>query len=106
MARPRNDAEQAEAEKRLAEARTRLEKAQADAAEAGSGLRAVTMQNIPEMEVEVVPGSMISHNDKAYYGEGYALAPEGHEGNDTLSLDGPTALALMQQGYVKIRGTA
>lgn len=103
MARARSDKEAAEA--RLADARERLEQAQLDAAEAGAGLAATVMQNIPEMDVEVLPGNSVSHGDRVFYGEGYPLAPDDHKGNDSLSLDGPTALALMQLGHVRIKGT-
>lgn len=101
-----NGGDRAAAEKRLADARAELEAAQQRAAEAGAGLAAATTRNIPEMEVEVLPGNLVSHEDKAYYGEGYALAPEGHEGNDRLTLDGPTALSLMQQGHVTLVGVS
>lgn len=95
-----------EAAKAVEDAQAELLAAQERAAEAGQGLAAARMQNVPEMEVEVVEGSLISHNDKAYYGEGYPLAPDDHKGNDTLKLDGPTALALMQSGHVRIKGAA
>lgn len=104
MAKPKDEA--AEARARLEEAQGKLAEAAREAAEATSGLQAVTTRNIPEMEVEVLPGNTVSHNGESYYGEGYPLAPEGHKGNDTLSLDGPTAIALMQSGHVTVKGAA
>lgn len=107
MARPRSEpSDAASAEARVEAAQEALRDAQQEAAEASSGLQAATMRNVPTMTVEVMPGSMISHADKAYYGEGYPLAPEGHEGNDSLDLDGPTALALLQTGHVTVKGAA
>lgn len=112
MARQRNgdgqsarERERRDAEAKLADARARLEEAQQAAAEAGSGLAAVTTRNIPEMEVEVLPGNTVSHNGVTYYGEGYSIAPDEHAGS-RLTVDGPTALALMQAGHVRIAGAA
>jgi hypothetical protein len=99
-------ADREEAQRRFDEAQEALQQAQQEAAEAGQGLAATVTQNIPEMGVEVLPGNSVSHNNEVYYGEGYPLAPEGHEGGDRLTLDGPTALALLQAGTVRITGEA
>lgn len=92
------------AEERLAEARATLEQAQQDAAEAASGVMAAKMRAVPPITIEVMPGTAVGEGGKMYYGEGYALAPDGHKGNDRLTLDGPTALALMQTGHVTFVG--
>lgn len=97
---------QEDAQQRYDEAQEALQAAAQEAADAGQGLAAAVTQNIPEMEVEVMPNHSISHNDTVYFGEGYPLAPEGHEGGDTLTLEGPTALALLQAGAVRIKGEA
>jgi hypothetical protein len=103
---PKDADPQAEAKKRLADAQAALEEARQEAADAGAGLAAVTTRGIPEMIVEVAPGNTVSHDGETYYGEGYPFAPEGHKGNDELSLDGPTAIALMQGGHVRVKGAA
>lgn len=95
----------AQAEKRNAEAQEALAKAQEAAAEAASGLAVTKTRNIPKMTVEVTPGNMIGHEGKFYYGEGYALAPDEHDG-DTVVLDGPTAMNLMMLGMVRVKGEA
>lgn len=100
------DAAELEAAENLREAQAEATAAQERALQAGQGLVAAKMRRVPEMEVEVLPGEHISHGDKSYYGEGATHAPEGHTGNDTLKLDGPTAISLMQLGHVTIRGAA
>jgi hypothetical protein len=81
------------AEARVSAAQAKLAEAQEAAAEAGSQLAAVKMQNVPDMEVEVMPGNTVSH-DEVEYTEG-----------ETLSLPGPRAVAMLQMGHVKVRGT-
>lgn len=103
---PDDSPDAADAEARVEAAQEALREAQQEAADASSGLQAAKTRNVPTMTVEVMPDSMISHNDKAYYGKDYPLAPEGHKSNDTLDLDGPTALALLQTGHVTIKGAA
>lgn len=104
--RDAREAGEAAARKRAEEAQDALRAAQEEAAEASSGLAAAVTRDIPTMLVEVRPGNTISHNNESYYGEGYPLAPDGHKGSDTVELDGPTAIALLQAGYVTIRGAA
>lgn len=96
--------ERQEAQRRAKEAQERLEKAREEAAEANSGLSAMVTKGVPMMRVVVNPGCHVSHEDKPYYGEGYPFAPKGHSGGDEVDLDGPTALALMQQGQVSVKG--
>jgi hypothetical protein len=102
----KGDTEREAAEKRMADARVTLAAAAQEAAEAGSGLAAATMRDIPDVIVEVLPNNSVSHNDKTYYGVGYPFAPDGHTKADTLKLEGPTAMALMASGHVVIQGTA
>lgn len=102
----KTDAAEKEAAERLREATAVAAAANEAAAEAGQGLAAAKMTRVPEMTVEVLPGQHVSHGDVSYYGEGYSHAPEGHTGNDTLTLDGPTAISLMQLGHVQIKGAA
>lgn len=94
-----------EAEERVREAQAALQEAAQAAAEAGQGLAVTRTRAVPDMAVEVMPGHTISHDGKTYFGEGYTFAPDDHKGNDELTLPGPTALALMQQGAVRIKGT-
>lgn len=96
-----------EAERRLDEAREHLAEAQGD-------LRAVVTRDVPQMVVEVMPNAHIVHEGKGYYGAEYGFAPEGNFAKDDermlhgkdhgpqLTLDGPTAIALVMEGAVKI----
>ena len=93
------------AEAELREAQGRLAQAQQEAAEAQQGLAATVTQNIPPITVVVNKGCVVGHEDKSYYGEGYALAPEGHTGSDEVELSGPSAIALVQAGIVTIKGS-
>ena len=58
-------------------------------------------QAVPDLLVEVTPGSHVSHQGKVYYGTGYPLAPEGAIRGPFL-LDGPTALVLIDAGIVRL----
>lgn len=98
--------ERASAEERVQKANLALAAAAQEAAEAGAGLSAAVTRDVAPMLVEVNPNNTIGHGDKQYFGEGYPLAPEGHKGNDTVTLEGPVALALMMQGVVTVKGTA
>lgn len=69
------------------------------------GLPVTVTRDVPPIMVEVLPGNTISEGGKSYYGEGYPSAPEGHEGNDRVTLDGPTAIALVQSGHASIVGS-
>lgn len=99
-------ADQQKAEQAVRQAQEQLVEATQRAADAGATLVAIKTTGVPEMEVEVLPGNMCSHNDQAYYGDGYALAPDGHKGNDRFTCDGPTAIGLMQLGHVQLVGPA
>lgn len=93
MAKDSRAGERAKAQEKLEEAQKKLAVAQEEAAAAGAVAAAVT-RDIPEMVVEVLPGGEVKHGDKLY--------TEG----ETLSLAGPTAVALLQGGYVSIKGSA
>lgn len=92
-----------QAEEAVRQAQADLQAAAEAAASAGATLVALKTRGVPRMEVEVLPGNAISHEGETYYGEGYTFAPEGHTGNDTLVVDGPTAIGLMQLGHVQVK---
>lgn len=74
----------------------------ADAAASGQGLAVVKTSGMPEILVEVLPGQMVSHAGRSYYGAGYSFAPDSQDENDTtVLLDGPTAVSLIQGGHVR-----
>jgi hypothetical protein len=77
----------------------------ADDAPTEPGLPVSVTRDVPPITVEVLPGNTVSEGDQVYYGEGYPFAPEGHTGNDQVTLDGPTAIALVQAGHVRIVGS-
>lgn len=82
------------AEKRLEEANANLEQAKQEAAEANQGLVAMVTQDVPRVLVEVKEGCFVSDvTTQELKGEG-----------ETLELDGPTAIHLMQAGQVMIKG--
>ena len=82
------------AEERLADARANLEQAQQEASEANQGLVAMVTQDVPRVRVRVREGQSVSDvTDQTMKYEG-----------DTLELDGPSAIALMQLGTVTIEG--
>lgn len=76
----------------LASARAQLVEAQERAAEAASGLTAVVTRNLPPIPCVVLDDNTMTHDGK-HYGAG-----------DPILLDGPTAIAMVQQGHVKIQG--
>lgn len=82
------------AEKRVEETREALEKAQQEAAEANQGLVALVTRDVPRVLVEVKDGNTVSD----------VLSGELKQGGETLELDGPTAISLMQLGHVVIKG--
>jgi hypothetical protein len=82
------------AEERLAEAQEKLAAAQEEAAEANQGLVAMVTRDVPRVLVEVKEGHNVSD----------VTTQEMKYGGDTLELDGPTAIALMQAGQVIIKG--
>lgn len=86
--------DRAKAEAKVREAQEALTQAQEEAAEAGAQLAAVVTRNVPDMNVEVLPGQEVKHGDTLY--------TEG----ESLSLEGPTAVSLLQNGHVKITGSA
>ena len=88
------------------EAQAALQEAADRAAEAGQGLAAARMRNVPDMRVRVLDGQTVSYDGKTYYGKGYSLAPEDLKENHTLTLPGPDALALTALGHVQIEGAA
>lgn len=94
MAKDTTAAEREKAQDKLAAAQENLAKAQEEAAEAGATLAAVVTREVPDMIVEVLPGNEVKHGDKLY--------TEGQK----VSLEGPTAVALLQMGHVMIRGSA
>lgn len=77
----------------LQQAQARLAEAQQQAADAASGLAAVVTRGIPPITVEVLPGNTVGHDDVAY--------EEGQQ----IEMSGPTAIALVQSGHVKIVGS-
>jgi hypothetical protein len=61
-----------------------LDQAQED----GAGLAATVTQGVPPIKVKVLPGQQVGHDGVMY--------EEGGE----VELDGPSAIALIQLGYV------
>lgn len=57
------------------------------------GLDAQVTRAIPNIIVEVLPGNSASHQGKP------------HAEGDTFEVEGPTAIALVQAGHVKIVGS-
>lgn len=98
------------AEQRVAEAQAMLEAAQATLAEEQGELRAVVTRDIPKFVVEVLPNVVVGHEGKMYHGVEYGTqyGPEGDRllhGEDhgiELVLEGPTAMALVMDGKVKM----
>lgn len=84
------------AEARLAEAEAKLAEAQQEAAEANQGLVAMVTRDVPRVLVEVKEGCVVSD----------VTTQELKQGGETLELDGPTAIHLMQSGMVIIKGEA
>jgi hypothetical protein len=103
--------QRATAEEAVAKAQADLEAAQSRLAEEQGELRAVVTRDIPQMVVEVMPNVHIQHEGKNYHGVEYGVRvddPKGErmlhgddEGSE-LTLDGPTAVALVMDGKVKI----
>lgn len=50
------------------------------------------VRNVPNFDVEVLPGHQVAHAGESYDGEG------------TFSVDGPTAMSLASLGHVTIKG--
>lgn len=98
--RPMSDSKQSQeekaAEKRLAEAQEALMEAQEAAAEANQGLVAVKTRDVPRVVVKVRENQTVSDVQSG------TLKTEG----ETLEMEGPDAIALMQLGYVTIQGEA
>lgn len=91
----------AAAEQRVAEAQQALDEAKAQLVEAQGELRATVSRDVPQMVVEVLPGNHISHEGQDYYGEDYPLE-HGESAGSEFTLDGPTAIALVMAGQVRI----
>jgi hypothetical protein len=53
---------------------------------------ASVVRNVPDFDVEVRPGNVVSQGDEDFY--------EG----DSLAMDGPRAMALASLGHVEIKG--
>lgn len=62
-------------------------------AEQDQGLDAVKNVGVPDMIVKVKPGVTIGHQGTNY------------TGGDTVRLEGPTAISLVQEGKVTIQET-
>ena len=80
--------------RKVEETQEQMAQAQQEAAEAGTGLAATVTRDVPRMRVRVLADQEVKADDTLY--------TEG----DTLELDGPTAIALLQMGHVEVEGTA
>lgn len=96
MSDSKQSQEEKAAAKRLAEAQEALTQAQEAAAEANQGLVAVKTRDVPRVTVKVREGHTVSD----------VTTGEAKSEGDTLEMDGPDAIALMQLGYVTIQGEA
>jgi hypothetical protein len=99
----------ADAEKRVADAEAALEDARNKLTEEQGELRAVVTREIPQMVVECLPNVHIAHGGKSYHGVEYGVIEgasdrflHGEDSGPELTLDGPTAIALVMDGKVKI----
>lgn len=108
-----DDKDRKDAEAAVAEAEAVLREAQERLVEEQGELRALVTRDVPMMVVEVLPDAHISHGGKDYFGAAYGVRddddsdkPErmlhGEDSGTELVLDGPTAIALVMQGQVRI----
>lgn len=63
------------------------------AADSGEGLAATVTQDVPSIRVKVKEGNVVGHEGKMYGDHPDAKG-------DTVELDGPSAIALIQLGHV------
>lgn len=97
------------AEQRVQEAEAALEAARAELADSQGELRAVKTKDVPMMVIRVKPNSVVGHEGRMYHGVEYGVIKgskdrliHGEDHGTDLTIDGPTAMALLLDGKVDI----
>jgi hypothetical protein len=101
------------AEEQVAAAEAALEAARAKLDEARGEVRTQIYREVPQMVVRVKPNAHVVHEGKSYHGAEYGIRADdtadppdrmfhGEDSGTDLTLDGPTAFALVLEGAVDI----